>query len=152
MQDLVVIPRVAVALGWPLGLAYGYLIKWIPFVYIDLLITAGAGIGLGVEALAILTLAIEFGTDPVRTCASCEKSGRRLDEKTTYDTLAAFPDAQQLAALRGGEIAPVLEAKPRNRGAPVFVRLTLKHSPKCEEFFTPQGLKCDAYDGPEGQR
>ena len=222
-QALLVVPLAAVALGWPLGLAYGYLIKWIPFVYLNLLITAGYGIGLGlaagfllkrcrvrnlvvaaglsvatgllanyfqwnghvhalfgeapllcrprglwaamqflnehgswslgrhstgnvtgmflagvwaVEALAILTLVVVFGTDPVRNRPYCEKSGSWLDEDTKYDTLAAFADAQQLAALRRGDIAPVIEAGPRESGAPIFARLTLKHSPQCEEFFT----------------
>ncbi len=223
MQALLVVPLAAVALGWPLGFAYGYLIKWIPFVYLNLLITAGYAIGLGlavgfllkkcrvrnlvvaaglsvvtgllanyfqwnghvhalfeeapllcgprglesamqflyehgswsigrhstsnvtglflagvwgVEALAILALVVVFGTDPVRNLPYCEKSGSWLDEETKYDTLAAFTDAQQLAALRRGDIAPVIEAGPREDGSTTFARLTLKHSPKCEEFFT----------------
>ena len=223
IQALLAIPLAAVVLGWPLGLAYGYLIKWIPFVYLNILITAGYGIGLGfaagflfkkcrvrnvvvaaalsavvgllanyfqwnghvhalfdeapllchprgiwvsmqflyehgswsmgrnstgnvtglflagvwgAEALAILVAVLYFGTDPVRNCPYCEKSGCWLDEETKYDTLAAFTDAQQLAALRNGDVTPVIEAKPREAGAPTFARLTLKHSPKCEEFFT----------------
>lgn len=44
---LVAVPLVGVLLGWPLGLAYAYLIKWIPFVYLNILLTIGYGALLG---------------------------------------------------------------------------------------------------------
>jgi hypothetical protein len=47
-------PVLALAAGaaaaWPLGLAYAYLIKWIPFIYLNFLITAGYGFAFGMLA------------------------------------------------------------------------------------------------------
>ena len=223
VSALLALPLAAVVLGWPLGFAYGYLIKWIPFVYLNVLITLGYGLALGVasafllkkchvrnvavaavlttvvgvladyfqwnghvnalfaeaplvclpggiwgamqflyehgswsigrhstgnvtgvflacvwgvEALGIIATTVYFGTEPARTMPYCEKNRTWLDESTKYDTLASFTDAGQLAALAAGDIAPVIEARAREAGAPQFARLTLKHSPKCQEFFT----------------
>jgi hypothetical protein len=221
IQALLLVPLVGALLAWPLGFGYAYLIKWIPIVYLNILITVGYGFIIGfavaatvkfcrvrnvfvasllatvvgllanyfqwnghmhallsgaplfcapagiwgvmqqlfehgswamrdggnvtgwflvavwvVEAAAILVLTVLVGTCTIRDTPYCEKSGCWLDEETKYDTLAAFTDQQQLAALRLGDISPVIEAKPREAGAPTFARLTLKHSPECEEFFT----------------
>lgn len=218
---LLVVPLVGVLLGWPLGLAYAYLIRWIPFVYLNALLTLGYGLLLGVavgwalkrcqvrnvavatvlaggvglaanyfqwnglvhalidgapllcppggirsvmgflyehgswalrhggnvtgwflasiwtvEAIAILGVVTIVGTAPVRDLPFCEKNGCWLDEETKYETLAAFTDAQQLAVLKAGDIAPVIEAKARAAGDRVFGRLTLKHHARCAEFFT----------------
>jgi hypothetical protein len=215
------VPLAGVLLGWPLGFAYAYLIKWIPFVYLNILLTLGYGWALGAatawvlkrcrvrnlpvalalaafvglaanyfrwnghvhalldeapllsppgeiraimgflyehgswalrhggnvtgwflagvwiaEALTILVVVGFVGTAPVRDYPYCEKNNCWLDEQTKYETLAAFTDVQQLAALKAGDIAPVIEAKPRVEGDPVFARLMLKHSPRCGEFFT----------------
>jgi hypothetical protein len=40
----------ATALGLPLGLAYAYLIKWCPFIYVNFLATAGYGLLFGLVA------------------------------------------------------------------------------------------------------
>lgn len=37
----------ALVLAYPLGFAYSYLLKWIPFVYVNFLLTAGYGFGFG---------------------------------------------------------------------------------------------------------
>jgi hypothetical protein len=221
IHALLLVPLVGALLGWPLGFGYAFLIKWIPIVYLNILITVGYGFIVGfavaatvkfcrvrnvlvasllatvvgllanyfqwnghmhalldgapplcapagiwgvmqqlfehgswamrdgdnvtgwflvavwvVEAAAILVLTVLVGMCTIRDTPYCEKSGCWLDEETKYDTLAAFTDAQQLAALRNGDVSPVIEAKPREAGAPTFARLTLKHSPECEEFFT----------------
>lgn len=221
MHALLAVPLMAVLLGWPLGFAYGYLVKWIPFVYLNALITLGYGLVLGVvtgavlklcrvrnvpvaavlasvvgvaanyfqwnghvhalvdgmpwliqprelwavmgflyengswalrsggnvtgwflasiwviEAATILVLAVYLGTDPVRKTPYCEKSGSWLDEEKTFETLAAFTDAQELAALKAGDIAPVIAARPRPAESNTYAKLTLKYSPRCEEFFT----------------
>jgi len=220
---LLVLPLCAVVLGWPLGFAYGYLIKWIPFVYLNFFIVLGYGAALGAasdfllkkchvrnvvvafvltalvgvaalyfqwnghvnalfdeaswlcppgdlwgamqflyehgswsigrhstgnvtgvilagvwvcEAAGIVATILYFGTDSARTVPYCEKSRVWLDESKKYDTLAFFSDAAQQAALAAGDIAPVIEARPREEGAMQFARLVLKHSPRCEEFFT----------------
>ncbi|MFT3829251.1 MAG: hypothetical protein QM691_06030 [Opitutaceae bacterium] len=221
LHALLLVPLTGAALGWPLGLAYAYLIKWIPFVYLNVLLTLGYGLVLGVavgwvlkrcrvrnqpvaaalavvvglaanyfqwsghvhalldgapllsppgvirsvmgflyehgswslrhggnvtgwflggvwiaEALTILVVVTFLGTAPVRDEPYCEKNGCWLDEQTKYETLAAFTDAQQLAVLKAGDIAPVIDARSREAGSPVFARLLLKHSPRCGEFFT----------------
>jgi hypothetical protein len=41
----------------PLGLAYSYLIKWIPFIYLNFLITAGYGFAFGL----LTTVLLKFG-------------------------------------------------------------------------------------------
>ncbi len=220
---LIVLPLAAVLLGWPLGFAYGYLIKWIPFVYLNIFIVLGYGAVLGaasdlllakchvrnvvvafvlaalvgvlaiyfqwnghvnalfeqaplvcrprgiwiamqflyehgswsigrhstgnvtgvmlagvwvVEAVGIVAPILYFGTDSARTIPYCEKSRSWLDDSSKFDTLAAFTDAAQQAALAAGDLAPVIQARPREAGATQFARLILKHSPKCEEFFT----------------
>jgi hypothetical protein len=43
-----------VFIAYPLGIAYSYLIKWIPFVYLNCLITAGYGFGFGLMTYAVL--------------------------------------------------------------------------------------------------
>lgn len=221
VQALLVVPLVAGLLGGPLGFAYGYLVKWIPFVYLNLLITFGYGLVLGVvvgavlkwcrvrnvavatvlaalvgvlgnyfqwnghlhallgdgpwlihprgmwaamqlllahgswslrsggnvtgwflatvwavEAGVILVMVVYLGTDPVRNTPYCEKSGTWLDEEKTFETLARIDDAQELASLKAGDIAPVIAARPRPAGATAYAKLTLKYSPRCEEFFT----------------
>ncbi len=51
-------PVLALAAGavaaWPLGLAYAYLINWIPFIYLNFLITFGYAIAFGMLASRIL--------------------------------------------------------------------------------------------------
>lgn len=42
--------------AWPLGLAYAYLIKWIPFIYLNFLITAGYGFAFGMLASMLLKI------------------------------------------------------------------------------------------------
>lgn len=220
---LIVLPLAAVLLGWPLGFAYGYLIKWIPFVYLNILITGCYGLALGLasdwllrkchvrnvgmayllaflvgvlanyfqwnghvnalfeqaplvcrprgiwgamqflyehgswsvgkyskgnvtglmlagvwlaEAAGIMVAVVYFGTDSARTMPYCEKNRVWLDESKKYDTLAFFDDPAQLAALAAGDIVPLIESPRREEGAPSFARLTLRHSPKCDEFFT----------------
>src|SRR3954452_7344013 len=43
-----------VAVGYPLGIAYAYLIKWIPFIYLNFLITLGCGFVFGLMTLQLL--------------------------------------------------------------------------------------------------
>ena len=47
----------AVALGWPLGIAYAYLIRWIPFIYVNFLATLGYGFVFGLMASVLLKMA-----------------------------------------------------------------------------------------------
>jgi hypothetical protein len=47
----------AVLAGYPLGIAYAYLIKWIPFIYLNLFITIGYGLAFGLIAMPLLKFA-----------------------------------------------------------------------------------------------
>jgi hypothetical protein len=52
-----ILPLVAAMLvGFPLGFAYAYLIRWIPFIYVNALITAGYGLAFGWTTSRILKL------------------------------------------------------------------------------------------------
>lgn len=221
VQALLLVPVVGALAGWPLGMAYGYLIKWIPFVYLNAIITFGYGLVMGlvtvfalkkcrvrnllvasllgvvvaleanylqwsghvhalfgdtpwlatpallrgamefllengswglrnsgnvtgwflglvwlVEAGAILGVTLMVGVGGVASTPYCEKSGSWLEEEKKFDTLAAIDDAAELAQLKAGDIAPVVAGRARPEGATQFSRLVLKHSPRCEDFFT----------------
>ncbi|HEU5396854.1 MAG TPA: hypothetical protein VFV81_06790 [Verrucomicrobiae bacterium] len=45
---------VAIVAGFPLGIVYAYLIKWIPFIYLNFLVTLGYGFLLGFLTLQML--------------------------------------------------------------------------------------------------
>jgi len=47
---------VAVIAGFPLGLLYAYLIKWIPFIYLNFLITFGYGSVFGIMTMLLLKI------------------------------------------------------------------------------------------------
>jgi hypothetical protein len=51
---LLLVPLVGALLGWPLGFGYAYLIKWIPIVYLNILITLGYGFVVGFAVAAAL--------------------------------------------------------------------------------------------------
>src|SRR3954471_24135142 len=61
-------PLLAIAgglvLGYPLGIAYAYLIRWIPFIYLNFLLTAGYAFAFG----SLTAMFMKFGkvrSDPV---------------------------------------------------------------------------------------
>ncbi len=51
---LVVVPLAGVVLGWPLGMAYAYLIRWIPFVFLNLVLTLCYGLVFGLMVARLL--------------------------------------------------------------------------------------------------
>jgi len=211
----------AVVLAVPLGLAYAYLIRWVPFIYLNMLATCayggvfgwmtmrllkaghvrnaafaalvGAGAGLlalygewsghlhalledgpwvfapdeilrGMQVLyaegswgmkhggnvtgiplalvwvAEAGLIVGFATmlpyGFVVGTPYCEKSRCWLDEEKKINTLESITDPVQLAALKAGDIMPVVAAKPKAADAAVFTRLWLKRSPQCPVFCT----------------
>ena len=212
---------VAGAVGFPLGFVYAYAIKWIPFIYLNVLLTAGYGFVLGfvtaqvmkfskarnvaiaalcgllgggvglylawnghmhsvfkdapvfwqpaalwagveqlyeqgswsfrgndnvtgivlgivwaVEALIILGLSVMVPFGIVSSTPFCEQTQCWLDEEKKISTLEAFTDPAHLAAFQAFDLAPLSQAKPRAAGSDTFARLTLKHSPRCEQFCT----------------
>ena len=208
------------ALSFPLGLAYAYLIRWIPFIYVNFFATCGYGLafgwlttrilkgnrvrnttlaalcGLGAGLLALYgewngSLHVVFNDAPwllrpdqvvrgikilyadgswsfhgsnvtgiplaivwvieaglvvgisfalpftfVRDTPYCEQTRVWLDEEKKINTLETITDAAQLAALKAGDIMPIVHAKPKADNAAVFTRLLLKRSPNCSIFCT----------------
>jgi len=47
----------AVVLGYPLGILYAYLVKWIPFIYLNFFITLGYGLAFGFLTVPLLRFA-----------------------------------------------------------------------------------------------
>jgi len=211
----------ALAVGFPLGFAYAYLMKWIPFIILRVFGTAAYGLlfgflvyglmksckvrnslaaslcGLGtglaalffawnghvhtlfkdapllclpdamlasmsylyengswalrgsgnvtgvvlaivwvVEGLMIVGLSTLLPFSNILETPFCEKNQCWLDEEKKIDTLEAFNDPEQQAAFKRGDLGPLIQAKPRAPNAAAFGRLTLKHSPRCDEFCT----------------
>jgi hypothetical protein len=211
----------AVTLGIPLGICYTYLIRWIPFIYINFFATLGYGFIFGIVSayllkiskvrnsalafftgllvgiiawylawsgfyfsiaeekklfygpthiIALMKYLYEHGSWGMRhsgpmtgiplvivwlaeagiiigvaTMAAftkisdtpyCETKQCWLDEEKKIDTLESFSDPEQLAAFKAGDLAPLAQAKPKMPGAQLFGRLRLKHSPKCDIFYT----------------
>ena len=66
----------------------------------------------------------------------CEENQCWLDKKKTINTLAPFTDPTQIASFKAGDLSPLLQAKPKTPDAMTWTRLTLKHSPNCNIFYT----------------
>jgi len=216
-----VVPLLAgAALAFPLGLAYAKALRWIPFVYINMLATVAYGFALGwltnltikhtrvrhvalatllgaavgcigvyfewsgfiwavwedaplfsppddilaamsylyehgswgmksggnvtgiflaliwiCEAGVIVGFAVMLPRAFVQDTPYCEKTGCWLEEQKPIDTIEAISDPAQRAAIKAGDIMPVIAAKPRGDGR-VHTRLLLKRSPKCQVFCT----------------
>ena len=211
----------AIVLGVPLGLAYAYIIRWCPLVYINFLATAGygflfgliggftlrfgkvrntliaalTGILVGVIAwyfnwsahvhaiftsapwintpdtiLNVMRLLYEKGSWGMRSGDAvtgiplaivwvveagiiiglatfttvgfvddvpfCEKNQCWLDQEKKISTLRNFTDPAHIAALKSGDLAPLVQAQPKDADSNAFARLILKHSPRTQEFCT----------------
>jgi hypothetical protein len=211
---------VPIAAGFPLGYVYAYLIKWIPFIYLNVFIVAGYGgvvgflagwmlkigkvrnntlatlcgllagiVGLymgwnghvhayfegapifclpaeilkgmkylyehgswtlkgemvtgivlaivwGIEALMIISLSTLVSYVMISGSPFCERTESWLDQEKKISTMEPFTQPAQLEAFKAGELNPLFQARAKREGASTFGRLTIKHSPKCEEFFT----------------
>jgi hypothetical protein len=212
---------IAAVAAFPLGFAYAYIVRWIPFVYVHVFATAGYGFVMGlaagyglrlgkvrnttvalltglvvgiialyfawsahinatfhgapvlatpdqvlgamkrlyeegswamrgggsltgiplaivwvVEALIIMGMTVGTAFVMISNTPFCELNQCWLDKEKKIDTLESFTDAEQVAALKAGDLSPLAKAKPRTPGSPTFARLTLKHSPRCNDFYT----------------
>lgn len=215
----------AIVIGYPLGFVYAYLIKWIPFIYLNFFITVGYGLAFGfiaaifmkigqvrnntvafltgivvgiagwylnwnaylhtltshapllvmpsqllkvmkvlyengawgvgqlfgahstisgiplaivwaVEALMIILLAGALGWGSIAQTPYCETHGCWLDQEKKMDKLDAFTNPDHIAALKAGNLAPLDQAQPRVPASGHFARMTLRHSPKCDDYCT----------------
>ncbi len=211
---------VPIAAGFPLGYVYAYLIKWIPFIYLNVFITAGYGgvvgfiagwmlklgkvrnnplaglcgllagltgiylgwnghvhayfedapifclpaeilkgmgylyehgswnlkgetvtgvilaIVWGVEALMIISLSTLVAYVMISGSPFDERTEGWLDQEKKISTMEPFTQLAQLEAFKAGDLSSLSQARAKREGASTFGRLTIKHSPKCEEFFT----------------
>ena len=211
---------VPVIAGFPLGYVYACLIKWIPFIYLNVFITAGyggvvgffagwmlkfgkvrnnalaalcgllagfsglylgwnghlhayfedapvlcqpaeilkgvgylyahgswtlkgepvtgviLGIVWGVEALMIVGLSTLMAYVMILGSPFCERTECWLDQEKKISTLEPFTQPAQLEAFKSGDLSSLFQARAKSEGASTFGRLTIKHSPQCEEFFT----------------
>src|SRR5258708_6968498 len=216
----ILVAGAAALAGFPLGYAYAYAIRWIPFVYINFFLTLGYGVAFGwmtarilkaghvrnttlatlcglgaglialygewsahllvlfddaswlcppdqlargiallyqsgswsfhnqavsgiplaivwlVEAGLIVGVTAAMAWDFVQDTPYCEQTKCWLDEKKPVNTLEHITDAAHLAALKTGDIMPVVQARPKAEGANEFTRLLLKRSPRCPGFCT----------------
>jgi hypothetical protein len=217
------VAAIAIALiaALPLGMVYAYAVKWIPIVYLNVLMTAGYGLAFGamtmwvlkrtkvrntavaalvalivglialygawnghfhalwedpplvapplaiwvlmqvlyeagswslrgsdnvsgiplaivwiIEGGVILVLTVVTAAEKIRSTPFCEATQRWLDRERKLDTLAPFSDPAQLAALKSGDVAPLLDAKPRESNSPAFARVTLRDAEGCDTFCT----------------
>lgn len=221
IQGPVLALAAAIVLGVPLGLAYAYIIRWCPFIYVNVLATAGYGFLFGlmsgltlrfgkvrntliaaltgilvgfiawyfnwsghvkavaegapwintldtilnimrvlydqgswalhssgnitgiplvivwvVEAGIIIGLATLTTVGFVDDVPFCEKNQCWLDQEKKISTLRNFTDPAHLAALKVGDLAPLVQAQPKEAASNAFARLILKHSPRTQEFCT----------------
>lgn len=211
---------VAAVVGIPLGLGYAYLLRWIPFIYVNFLLTFGYGfafgwlttrilkvgrvrnaavagltsLGTGLIALyfewsghihalvegapwilrpdqilAVIPLLYEAGTwsiksatvsgiplaivwlveatiivgiaalvpySLIRDTPYSEKSRCWLDEEKKISTLELITDDAQVAAIKSGDLMPVIAARPKAEGAATFTRLVLKRAAAAKDFCT----------------
>jgi hypothetical protein len=89
-----------------------------------------------VEAGIILGSSVVPTVRAIEDTPYCEQNQCWLDKAKQISTIEAFTDPAQVAALQGGDLGPLLLARPRAPESPTFGRLTLKHSPRCDQFCT----------------
>lgn len=89
-----------------------------------------------VEAGIILGFAVLMPFGTISATPYCEATRCWLDQERKISTLEAFTDETQIAALKRDDLGPLLKAKPRAPESTSFARITLKHSPKCQTFYT----------------
>jgi hypothetical protein len=123
-----ILPAIAAAVvGLPLGMAYAYVVRWIPFIYLNLLITLGYGFAFGWLTSRLLRATV-LPWSFVRDTPFCERTRSWLDEEKQINTLEHFTDEAHIAALRSGDLMPLTSARPKHEGAAVFTRLLLKRA------------------------
>jgi hypothetical protein len=88
------------------------------------------------EALIILGLALLACWGIIADTPYCEETRCWLDQELKISTLQAFTDPAHVAAFKSNDLGPLIEAKPRQPASAAFARVTLKHSPRCQNFFT----------------
>lgn len=89
-----------------------------------------------VEAGLILAFSALMPFSAISSTPYCEVTRCWLDQERKIETLEAFTDEAQLAAFKQNDLGPLSKAKPRVPGSASFGRITLKHSPKCQTFYT----------------
>ena len=88
------------------------------------------------EAVLIGGLCLVAAHSMIAEVPYCEKTQCWLDKTKKIETLDAFTKPEHLSAFAAGDLSPLLQAQRRPVGASAFARLTIRHSPRCEEFCT----------------
>jgi len=88
------------------------------------------------EALLIVGLAAYLPWRFVNRTPFCEQDQVWLRDRKVVDTLGAFTDPAQRAALAAGDITPLTQARPRAEDDAAFTRLLLKRADRCGTFCT----------------
>jgi hypothetical protein len=88
------------------------------------------------EAFIIVGFTALISRSMVAEIPFCEKNQCWLDQTKTISTLQPFTQPEHVAALRAGDLSPLAQAKPRAPDAQGFARLTLRYSPKSDQFCT----------------
>jgi hypothetical protein len=89
-----------------------------------------------VEGIAIVGITTLVGYGSFDSTPYCEQHNCWLDQEKVMDKLDAFTLPAHLAAFQVGDIAPLEEARPRVPASGRFARLTLRHSPACDDVCT----------------
>ncbi len=87
-----------------------------------------------VEATIIIALGGIVGWSNVYQTPFCETHGCWLDQEKTFDKLDVFSTPDDIAALKAGNLDPLEHAQPRVPASGRFARVTLRHSPKCDDY------------------
>ena len=92
------------------------------------------GIAWGVEALMIVGLGSLASHLMISRTPFSERDNCWLDQEKKNETLEPILQADQIARLTAGDITSLDRMRSRPPGASQFARLTIKHSPRCQDF------------------
>jgi hypothetical protein len=87
----------------------------------------------------------------IKTTPYCEGHQCWLDKEKIMDKLDTFTHPAHLEAFNAGNIAPLEHAHPRIPASGRFSRLTLKYSPRCDDFCTLSIANIEVTMGKKGK-
>jgi len=110
------------------GMHSGDTVKGIPLAIVWV-IEGGAGVIVGGSTLVCVWHDWRDGPTAKKTSAGWTR-------KRPSTRSRRFTDPAQIASFKAGDLSPLLQAKPKTPEAMTWTRLTLKHSPNCNIFYT----------------
>lgn len=88
------------------------------------------------EAVIIMACAIAIPWSTIHQTPFCEENQCWLDEERKIETLEQVTDPGLINQLRAGDLSVLANLPPKTPGAADFTRITVKHSPSSQVFFT----------------